>query len=133
MRLIVVSGLSGSGKSVALDMLEDLDFYCVDNIPAGLLPGFIAYTVRTSESTYRQTAVGVDARNRPEDLAEVPRLETRRRSFVPVKGEIPSPLDPPPGCHFHPRCPQAMDVCRQRYPETSGVSATHTVNCHLIG
>jgi UPF0042 nucleotide-binding protein len=74
MRLIVVSGLSGSGKSVALDMLEDLDFYCVDNMPAGLLPGFIAYTVRTSESSYRETAVGVDARNRPEDLAEVPRL-----------------------------------------------------------
>ncbi len=74
MRLIVVSGLSGSGKSVALDMLEDLDFYCVDNIPAGLLPGFIAYTVRTSETPYRLTAVGLDARNRPEDLAEVPRL-----------------------------------------------------------
>ena len=74
MRLIVVSGLSGSGKSVALDMLEDLDFYCVDNIPAGLLPGFIAYTVRTSETPYRQTAVGLDVRNRPEDLAEVPRL-----------------------------------------------------------
>jgi RNase adapter protein RapZ len=74
MRLLVVSGLSGSGKSVALDMLEDLDFYCVDNIPAGLLPGFIAYTVRTSEAPYRQTAVGLDVRNRPEDLAEVPRL-----------------------------------------------------------
>jgi UPF0042 nucleotide-binding protein len=83
MRLIVVSGLSGSGKSVALDMLEDLDFYCVDNIPAGLLPGFIAYTVRTSESSYRQTGVGVDARNRPEDLAEVPRLvETLRKSGI---------------------------------------------------
>jgi UPF0042 nucleotide-binding protein len=83
MRLIVVSGLSGSGKSVALDMLEDLDFYCVDNIPAGLLPGFIAYTVRTSESTYRHTAVGVDARNRPEDLAEVPRLvETLGKSGI---------------------------------------------------
>ena len=53
MRLIIVSGLSGSGKSVALNMLEDLDYYCVDNIPAGLLPGFIAYTVRTSEPTYR--------------------------------------------------------------------------------
>ena len=53
-RLIIVSGLSGSGKSVALHMLEDLDFYCVDNIPAGLLPGFIAYTVRTSDPTYRQ-------------------------------------------------------------------------------
>jgi UPF0042 nucleotide-binding protein len=83
MRLIVVSGLSGSGKSVALDMLEDLDFYCVDNIPAGLLPGFIAYTVRTSESSYRHTAVGVDARNRPEDLAEVPQLvETLRKSGI---------------------------------------------------
>ncbi|MFO1406450.1 MAG: RNase adapter RapZ [Steroidobacteraceae bacterium] len=74
MRLVIVSGLSGSGKSVALAMLEDLDYYCVDNIPAGLLPGFIAYTVRTSEPAYRLTAVGVDARNRPEDLADVPRL-----------------------------------------------------------
>ena len=74
MRLIVVSGLSGSGKSVALDMLEDLDYYCVDNIPAGLLPGFIEYTVRTSEASYQRTAVGVDVRNRPEDLAEVPSL-----------------------------------------------------------
>jgi RNase adapter protein RapZ len=83
MRLIVVSGLSGSGKSVALDMLEDLDFYCVDNIPAGLLPGFIAYTVRTSETSYRQTAVGLDVRNRPEDLAEVPRLiGTLRKSGI---------------------------------------------------
>ncbi len=74
MRLIIVSGLSGSGKSVALAMLEDLGYYCVDNIPAGLLPAFIAYTVRTSEVAYRLTAVGVDARNRPEDLADVPRL-----------------------------------------------------------
>jgi len=83
MRLIVVSGLSGSGKSVALNMLEDLEYYCVDNIPAGLLPGFIAYTVRTNEPAYRLTAVGVDARNRPEDLADVPRLVAElRRSGV---------------------------------------------------
>jgi len=83
MRLIIVSGLSGSGKSVALAMLEDLDYYCVDNIPAGLLPGFIAYTVRTSEPAYRNTAVGVDARNRPEDLADVPRLVAElRRSGI---------------------------------------------------
>ena len=83
MRLIIVSGLSGSGKSVALAMLEDLDYYCVDNIPAGLLPGFIAYTVRTSEPAYRLTAVGVDARNRPEDLADVPRLVAElRRSGI---------------------------------------------------
>ena len=80
MRLIIVSGLSGSGKSVALNMLEDLDFYCVDNLPAGLLHDFIEYTVRTSESTYQHTAVGVDARNRPEDLADVPRLVDELRS-----------------------------------------------------
>ncbi|HTE42276.1 MAG TPA: RNase adapter RapZ, partial [Steroidobacteraceae bacterium] len=74
MRLVLISGLSGSGKSVALNMLEDLDYYCVDNIPAGLLPSFIAHTVRSSESTYQLTAVGVDARNRPSDIASVPQL-----------------------------------------------------------
>jgi UPF0042 nucleotide-binding protein len=83
MRLLIVSGLSGSGKSVALHMLEDLEYYCVDNLPAGLLPGFIAYTVRTSEPAYRLTAVGVDARNRPEDLADITRLvQELRRSGI---------------------------------------------------
>ncbi|PZN31841.1 MAG: RNase adapter RapZ [Proteobacteria bacterium] len=81
MRLIIVSGLSGSGKSVALHMLEDLDYYCVDNIPAGLLPMFISHTVRSPESTYDQTAVGVDARNRPAEIASVPQLvEELKRS-----------------------------------------------------
>jgi UPF0042 nucleotide-binding protein len=74
MRLIIVSGLSGSGKSVALHMLEDLDYYCVDNIPAGLLPMFISHTVRSDESTYQFTAIGVDARNRPAEIASVPKL-----------------------------------------------------------
>lgn len=72
MRLIVVSGLSGSGKSVALRMLEDLDFYCVDNLPAGLLPEFISHSVRSDESQYRRTAIGIDARNRPDDIKHVP-------------------------------------------------------------
>lgn len=81
MRLVIVSGLSGSGKSVALHMLEDLDYYCVDNIPAGLLPMFISHTVRTHESTYGSTAVGVDARNRPAEIASVPKLvEELKRS-----------------------------------------------------
>jgi len=81
MRLVIVSGLSGSGKSVALHMLEDLDYYCVDNIPAGLLPMFISHTVRSSESTYRYTAIGVDARNRPVEIESVPKLvEELKRS-----------------------------------------------------
>ncbi|HEU4654932.1 MAG TPA: RNase adapter RapZ [Steroidobacteraceae bacterium] len=83
MRLVIVSGLSGSGKSVALHMLEDLDYYCVDNIPAGLLPMFISHTVRSHESIYGYTAVGVDARNRPAEIASVPKLvEELKRSGV---------------------------------------------------
>lgn len=83
MRLVIISGLSGSGKSVALHMLEDLDFYCVDNIPAGLLPMFISHTVRSDEATYRNTAVGVDARNRAEEIESVPKLvEELKRSGV---------------------------------------------------
>lgn len=83
MRLVIISGLSGSGKSVALHMLEDLEYYCVDNIPAGLLPMFISHTVRSDETTYRYTAVGVDARNRAEEIASVPKLvEELKRSGV---------------------------------------------------
>ena len=62
----------------------------------------------------------------------VPHLEAQS-AVIRMPGETPSPANPPAGCHFHPRCPQAVDVCRQRYPETSETSATHTVNCHLAG
>ena len=50
-------------------------------------------------------------------LAEVPRIETRKRAFAGVQGEIPSPLNPPSGCHFHPRCPHAFDRCKVERPE----------------
>lgn len=74
MRLIFLSGLSGSGKSVALHMLEDLDFYCIDNIPAALLRNFISHTVRSGAAVYKRTAIGIDARNPDADLATVPML-----------------------------------------------------------
>src|SRR3546814_10362668 len=45
-------------------------------------------------------------------LGEMPDVQRRRRTFVPIKGVIPSPLAPPPGCTFHPRCPHAMDICQ---------------------
>ena len=73
-RLVVVSGLSGSGKSVALNMLEDLGWFCIDNIPAGLLQALVAYTVEDEERSYGRLAVGLDARNRPEDLGDIPTL-----------------------------------------------------------
>ena len=80
MRLVIVSGLSGSGKSVALHMLEDLDYYCVDNIPAALLKPLISHTVRGPEDTYPRTAVGLDARNRPRDIEMEPDLVAELRS-----------------------------------------------------
>ena len=49
-------------------------------------------------------------------LAEAPRLDQRRRDFSSIEGEVPSPLDPPPGCAFHPRCPHAVDACRREVP-----------------
>lgn len=49
-------------------------------------------------------------------LQEVPRLENRHTTFSSLKGEVPSPLHPPSGCHFHPRCPQAMDICTKSSP-----------------
>jgi UPF0042 nucleotide-binding protein len=83
MRLIIVSGLSGSGKSVALHLLEDIDFYCVDNIPAALLKPFIAHTVRASDDVYPRTAVGLDARNRPKEIETIPTLVAElRRSGI---------------------------------------------------
>ncbi len=73
-RLVVVSGLSGSGKSVALNMLEDLGWYCIDNIPAGLVQALVSHTLQSEEPIYRRLAVGLDARNRPDDLASIPAL-----------------------------------------------------------
>ncbi len=64
-------------------------------------------------------------------LAEAPRLDQRKRAFVPIKGEIPSPLDPPPGCHFHPRCPHAVPECSADPPALETVRTDHVAACHL--
>jgi peptide/nickel transport system ATP-binding protein len=64
-------------------------------------------------------------------LAEVPRLDTRKRKFEPVRGEIPSPIDPPPGCHFHPRCPHAMARCRSEAPALREIASRRRSACHL--
>jgi len=61
-----------------------------------------------------------------------PRLEDGRER-IRLAGETPSPAKPPAGCHFHPRCPKATDLCRQTWPETTAISATHRVACHWPG
>ncbi|MFW5681073.1 MAG: ABC transporter ATP-binding protein [Pseudomonadota bacterium] len=64
-------------------------------------------------------------------LEEVPRLEARPRDYQPIKGEIPSPLDPPTGCHFHPRCPFAMPRCRDERPLLKEIAPGRWSACHL--
>jgi len=64
-------------------------------------------------------------------LAEVGRVEPKKRTFVPIKGEIPSPLDPPPGCHFHPRCPYVMPKCRESAPPLIEIAPGRRSACFL--
>jgi len=64
-------------------------------------------------------------------LAEAPRLDQRKREFAPIKGEIPSPLEPPSGCHFHPRCPNAIGDCSRQAPALEAVRQNHIAACHL--
>jgi peptide/nickel transport system ATP-binding protein len=75
-----------------------------------------------------------DAPNHPYTRAligEVPRLDRRHRAYQPIRGEIPSPLDPPSGCHFHPRCPHAGARCRAEVPVLREVAPGTMSACHL--
>jgi peptide/nickel transport system ATP-binding protein len=64
-------------------------------------------------------------------LLQVPRLDARKTQFKPIVGEIPSPLTPPTGCHFHPRCPHAMPRCRDEAPRLREIVPGHLSACHL--
>jgi UPF0042 nucleotide-binding protein len=73
-QLIIVSGLSGSGKTVALRTLEDLGYYCVDNLPAALMPAFVQAISQNAAGLSHKLAVGVDVRNRAENLNRLPQI-----------------------------------------------------------
>ena len=66
-------------------------------------------------------------------LAAVPAIDSAgERKVIRLQGDMPSPAHPPPGCYFHSRCPQAMAVCRQDYPESRELSPGHRLSCHLF-
>ena len=81
MKLIIVSGLSGSGKSIALNTLEDLDYYCIDNLPVGMLRAFADQMIGDWGRSRSDYAVGIDARNSSQDLENFPKLLSELRSL----------------------------------------------------
>ncbi|MBD3610050.1 MAG: RNase adapter RapZ [Gammaproteobacteria bacterium] len=74
MKLLIISGMSGSGKSVALNVLEDIGYLCIDNLPLGLLPSFAKQLGTETYADVDKVAIGIDIRNRGEDLAQFPQL-----------------------------------------------------------
>jgi peptide/nickel transport system ATP-binding protein len=64
-------------------------------------------------------------------LAGMPKAEAGRRVFSVIRGELPSPLDPPRGCHFHPRCPHVMPRCSVEAPPLREIAPHHHSACHL--
>lgn len=87
MRLIIISGHSGSGKSTALHVLEDAGFTCIDNLPAGLLPEFTRHVESLGESSEKKYAISIDARNNWQDLQRFPSI-LRETEKVTQKFEV---------------------------------------------
>ncbi len=66
-------------------------------------------------------------------LSAVPVIDVEhQKTILKLSGEIPSPINPPSGCYFHPRCPNMMPICQQQYPAQTKLSHNHRVNCHLF-
>ncbi len=82
--------------------------------------GTVAEVLRTPKHPYTQAL-----------LSAVPRIDGQGVEIIRLAGEMPSPANPPQGCHFHPRCAHAMASCRAIYPAATDISATHVVHCHL--
>jgi UPF0042 nucleotide-binding protein len=86
MRLIIVSGLAGSGKSVALHMLEDLNYYCIDNLPLGLLTEVSADALQRQGLDFERLAVGIDSRSRHGEIAGfAQRIQSLREAGIEIE------------------------------------------------
>lgn len=87
MKLVIVSGLSGSGKSITLNTLEDMGYYCIDNLPIALLDSF-ADQLTQANSLYQHAAVGIDIRNLSTDLSYFPALLAHLREEKKLEIQI---------------------------------------------
>jgi len=80
-QLHIITGLSGSGKSIALNTLEDLGYYCIDNLPVCLLESFADHLAEQPEATFSKTAVGIDARSQPAHIPRLPEMVNHIREL----------------------------------------------------
>ena len=65
-------------------------------------------------------------------LSAVPVIDpNNRREILRIEGDLPSPVSPPSGCHFHPRCSRVMDQCKATFPSERSLGGTHRTRCHL--
>ena len=86
MQLVIISGLSGAGKTVALKQYEDLGYYCIDNLPLALVANMTERTLHTMEKRYELLAVGIDARESPGEIALFPKyLDSLREREVDIR------------------------------------------------
>ena len=86
MQLVIISGLSGAGKTVALKQYEDIGYYCIDNLPLALVANMAERTLHTMEKRYERLAVGIDARESPDEIALFPKyLDSLRERNVSIR------------------------------------------------
>ena len=78
-KIQIITGLSGSGKTIALHTLEDLGYYCIDNLPICLLGAFAEYLTKNPEQSFTKSAVGIDVRSQPDHIARLPEMVARMR------------------------------------------------------
>ena len=95
----------------------------------------VMYLGRIVELASTETVFGTSAHPYTEALlSAVPVADTRvERTRLILRGDVPSPSNPPPGCHFHTRCPYAIPMCRETEPKLSDIGGDHLVSCHLRG
>ena len=137
-----VSALDASVQAQVLNLLKDMQqrygfaylFISHDLAVVGHMSDRVAvmYLGRIVEIAPRDRLFGAPAHPYTRALLEAsPRREPGRRPSVALSGDLPSPLDPPSGCAFHPRCPLASDLCRRTRPVLQTLFPGHLVACHL--